>query len=120
MALVHLVEEVLRFDEEAPVAPLERAHEDGAGDAGLAHAGLTHEDDVGRAVDEVERGELLDGGALEGGLLLPREGVEGPSLGEPRAPQAVLEEAHLLVLKLLAQDAPQELGIAGGFGLSSL
>ena len=87
---------------------------------GLAHAGLTPEDDVGRAVDEVERGELLDGGALEGGLLLPREGVEGPSLGEPRAPQAVLEEAHLLVLKLLAQDAPQELGIAGGFGLSSL
>jgi len=116
-AAVHVVEEVLGLDEEATVAGLEGAQQDGAGEAGLADAGGSDEDDVLGAAEKAELAELQEHGLADAGLAVPREGVEGPALGQTGASDAVLGEALLLVLVLLAQQAGEEVGVAGALGL---
>jgi len=50
-----------------------------------------------------EFGELHHRGLADGGLSLPRVGVERPALGQSRSTDPVLEEAHLLALIFFTQ-----------------
>jgi hypothetical protein len=101
---VHLVEEILGFDEEAPVAVLQRFDEHGGGQTGLAHGRLANENDIGCPRHEVELGELADLGTVDAGLLLERKRLQGPAFRQVRPVDAVLHGLLAPVEVLLAQE----------------
>ena len=110
---VHLVKQVLRFDEEATIALMQRSQQDCARQTRLADAGGADPDDIAASGDKVELGELFDDAAVGARLLGPRVGAQGPAFGQVRSADAVLEEALLLRDILAAKDAPEEIAVAG-------
>src|SRR6202040_3547908 len=54
---VHLIEQLLRFEEECPVAVLHRLQEQATGKSGFSDAGFTDEDNILRLGDKIQGGE---------------------------------------------------------------
>ncbi len=102
-ACVHLVEQVLRLDEQAAVPSLERLEQDPDAQAGLPDASVANQDEVAGPVHEVQPGELLDDLALDARLAVPGEGLQRPGLWKLGPTDAMGQEAGLLRLVLSAQ-----------------
>jgi len=110
---VHLVEQILCFDEQAPIPGLQGLQQDADAQPGLTGSGWPAEYDIAGATDKIETCKLLDGAALHARLALPREGLQRPALGQLRTVDSALQKPDLLRLVLLSEEPTQELGIAG-------
>ena len=82
-------------------------------DVTLASAGLSRDDQVVVASDEVEAGELPNEALVERRLEVPVEGLERFSLDQAAHPDAPLEAGGGLVIDLGAQDALEQGGVPG-------
>src|SRR5690606_18017529 len=90
------------------------------GESCFADGGVADEDDVLRASDEVEAGEIAELAAGDAGLALEREGLEGPLFGQSGSLDAPVEGGLLLAVPLGAQQAEQELGVGELLALGEL
>ena len=117
---IHLVEEVLRLDEEAAVAVLQGLEQQPTGQAGFPDTGRANEDNVLGTRDEVEFGEGTDLSLVDAGLFLEGKGLQRPRFGHRRLPDAPGERALLPALPLGAQEPRQELGDGELLGLGLL
>src|SRR6202789_656684 len=106
---VHLVEEVLRADEEAPMAILQRLQQEARGETRLADSRRADEDDVLGLGHEVEIGEAADLSLRDAGLALPGEGLDRPRLRHRGLLDPVRQHALLLVVPLGAEQTRDQL-----------
>ena len=90
------------------VAVLQRLEQEPGSESGLADAGGADEDDVLGLGDEVELGEGADLLLGDAGLLLEREGLEGPLLGQSGALDAPRERLLLAVVPLRPEQPSEE------------
>ena len=113
---VHLVEQVLRLDEQPPVAILEGLEQDPRGEAGLAHPGPADEHDVLGLGDELQFGEGADLALVDRGLLFVGKGLQAPGLRQAGRADPI-GQGRLLAVVPLGPEQPGEEFLVGGLGL---
>ena len=106
---VELVEQFLGVVEAARVAVEAGLAQQADRDSGLAGAGLTDQNDVLVAAQEVQSGQGADLGAVDAGLAIEGEGVEGPVPRQFRLGQAIGQALLAPVGFFLGEQAAESL-----------
>lgn len=101
---IELVYQLADFAEERGVAAQDRGTRQAHRQPALAHPHVANKADVRSFPHEVELRELLDLGAVHAGLLVVREGLQGPVFGKVGALQAVPCGPLLTPLRLRLQE----------------
>src|ERR1019366_8481575 len=109
---IHFVEQILRADELAAIAILQRLQQQAATQPAFAPSGFSDQDDIFRLGDELQLRKNANLFAVHARLAGKRERLQRPALGQIGAPDTPLQRALLPGLKLRAHQARHELRVA--------
>jgi hypothetical protein len=105
---VHFIEQILRFEEERPVAVLHRLQEQTTGKSGFTDTSFTDEDNIFSLGDKFQGCEGTDLPLIDARLYFEREGLERPGFGHLCPLDARCKRAFLAGLPLGAQQLHEQ------------